>query len=117
MLEMCNDKVSLKHDLQKIVLSSLFCLLPLGRITEVKKLEASSKTLPHRSISKPHLIHSLYRPKCSHGTGKGARDAIGELLVLEEINLQHGQGIYICFVDSEKVFRWSRLMNALRKYM
>src|SRR6218665_894241 len=50
--------------------------------------------------------------------GKGTRDAIGALRVLTERSLQHGQDIYVCFVDYEKAFDrvdWNKLMNALRR--
>src|SRR6218665_3723247 len=50
--------------------------------------------------------------------GKGTRDAIGALRVLTERSLQHGQNIYVCFVDYEKAFDrvdWNKLMNALRR--
>ena len=50
--------------------------------------------------------------------GKGTRDAIGALGVMTERSLQHGQNIYVCFVDYEKAFDrvdWKKLMNALRR--
>ena len=50
--------------------------------------------------------------------GRGTRDAIGALRVLTERSIQHGQDIYICFVDYEKAFDrvdWKKLMHALRR--
>jgi len=49
---------------------------------------------------------------------RGTRDAIAALRVLTERDLQHGQEIYVCFVDYEKAFDrvdWKKLMNALRR--
>src|SRR5688572_27214081 len=50
--------------------------------------------------------------------GRGTRDAIGSLRVLAERSLEHGQEVYICFVDYEKAFDrvdWRKLMTALRR--
>src|SRR6218665_687574 len=49
---------------------------------------------------------------------RATRDAIGALRLLMERSLQHGQNIYVCFVDYEKAFDrvdWKKLMNALRR--
>src|SRR5688572_2478125 len=50
--------------------------------------------------------------------GRGTRDAIGSLRVLAERSLEHGQEVYICFVDYEKAFDrvdWRKLMTPLRR--
>jgi Reverse transcriptase (RNA-dependent DNA polymerase)/Endonuclease/Exonuclease/phosphatase family len=50
--------------------------------------------------------------------GKGTRDAVGALRVLTERSIQHGQDVYICFVDYEKAFDrvdWRKLMGILRR--
>src|SRR6218665_752828 len=47
--------------------------------------------------------------------GKGTKDAIGAIRVLTERSLQHGQNIYVCFVDYEKAFDrvdWKKLMKS-----
>ena len=41
-----------------------------------------------------------------------------QLEVLTERSIQHGQDIYVCFVDYEKAFDrvdWKKLMHALRR--
>ena len=48
---------------------------------------------------------------------KGTRDAIGALRVIGERSLQHGESVYICFVDYEKAFDgvdWQKLTRVLK---
>ena len=40
-------------------------------------------------------------------TGCGTRDAIGVMRMLCERSLEHGNDVYICFVDFEKAFTGS----------
>src|ERR1043165_3207476 len=50
--------------------------------------------------------------------GRGTRDAVAALRVIAERSIQHGQDIYICFVDYEKAFDrvdWKKLMRILRR--
>ena len=49
--------------------------------------------------------------------GCGTRDAIGVMRMLTERCLEHGQEIYICFVDFEKAFdrvNWVKMMKILK---
>ena len=49
--------------------------------------------------------------------GYGTRDAIGVMRELCERNVEHGNKVYICFVDFEKVFdrvNWITMMDALK---
>ena len=50
-------------------------------------------------------------------TGCGTRDAIGVMRMLCERSLEHGNDVYICFVDFEKAFdrvNWVKMMSILR---
>jgi len=50
-------------------------------------------------------------------TGCGTRDAIGVMRMLCERSLEHGNDVYICFVDFEKAFdrvNWVKMMSTLR---
>lgn len=49
--------------------------------------------------------------------GCGTRDAIGVMRVLCERSLEHGNDVYICFVDFEKAFdrvNWIKMMEILK---
>ena len=49
--------------------------------------------------------------------GRGTRDAIGVLRMLCERSLEHGNSVYICFVDFEKAVdrvNWVRMMDILK---
>src|SRR5580700_3917209 len=49
--------------------------------------------------------------------GVGTRDAIGVMRMLCERNLEHGNDVYICFVDFEKAFdrvNWIKMMEVLK---
>src|ERR1051325_1310566 len=49
--------------------------------------------------------------------GCGTRDAIGVMRVLCERSLEHGNEVYICFVDFEKAFdrvNWVKMMEVLK---
>ena len=50
--------------------------------------------------------------------GCGTRDAIGVMRMLCERSLEHGNEVYICFVDFEKAFdrvNWVKLMEVLKE--
>ena len=50
--------------------------------------------------------------------GVGTRDAIGVMRMLCERNLEHGNDVYICFVDFEKAFdrvNWIKMMEVLKQ--
>jgi Reverse transcriptase (RNA-dependent DNA polymerase) len=50
--------------------------------------------------------------------GCGTRDAIGVMRVLCERSLEHGNDVYICFVDFEKAFdrvNWVKMMDILKR--
>src|SRR5579864_7226899 len=50
--------------------------------------------------------------------GCGTRDAIGIMRVLCERCLEHGNDVYICFVDFEKAFdrvNWLKMMEVLKQ--
>ena len=50
--------------------------------------------------------------------GCGTRDAIGVMRVLCERSLEHGNEMYICFVDFEKAFdrvNWTKMMEILKE--
>jgi hypothetical protein len=45
--------------------------------------------------------------------GKGARDAIGMLIITSELNLHTDEELYSCFIDCQVAFdrvNWTRLM-------
>ena len=49
--------------------------------------------------------------------GCGTRDAIGVMRMICERSLEHGNGVYICFIDFEKAFdrvNWVKMMEALK---
>jgi len=49
--------------------------------------------------------------------GCGTRDAIGVMRVLCERSMEHGNDVYICFVDFEKAFdrvSWEKMMKVLK---
>jgi len=49
--------------------------------------------------------------------GCGTRDAIGVIRVLCERSMEHGNDVYICFVDFEKAFdrvSWEKMMKVLK---
>ena len=49
--------------------------------------------------------------------GCGTRDAIGVMRMLCERSLEHGNEVYICFVDFEKAFdrvNWVKMMSTLK---
>src|SRR6266496_6671562 len=49
--------------------------------------------------------------------GIGTRDAIGVMRTLYERSLEHGNEVYICFVDFEKVFDrvdWVKMFDILK---
>ena len=51
-------------------------------------------------------------------SGVGTRDAIGVMRMLYERNLEHGNDLYVCYVDFEKAFdrvRWDKMMQVLRE--
>ena len=51
-------------------------------------------------------------------SGVGTRDAIGVMRMLCERSLDHGNDLYVCYVDFEKAFdrvRWDKLMNILKE--
>src|SRR5579864_4116230 len=50
--------------------------------------------------------------------GCGTRDAIGIMRVLCKRSLEHGNDVYICFVDFEKAFgrvNWTKMMEVLKQ--
>jgi hypothetical protein len=50
--------------------------------------------------------------------GVGTRDAIGVVRMLCERSLEHGNDVYICFVDFEKAFdrvNWIKMMDVLKQ--
>jgi len=51
-------------------------------------------------------------------SGVGTRDAIGVMRMLYERNLEHGNDLYVCYVDFEKAFdrvKWDKMMQVLRE--
>ena len=48
----------------------------------------------------------------------GTREAIGVMRMLCEKVLEHGKGLFICFVDYEKAFdrvNWVKMMDTLKQ--
>ena len=76
------------------------------------------RVLTKRMQSRAETNDCLGEDQYGFRKGRGTRDAIGALRVLTERSIQHGQDIYICFVDYEKAFDrvdWKKLMHALRR--
>ena len=51
-------------------------------------------------------------------SGVGTRDAIGVMRMLYERSLEHGNDLFICFIDFEKAFdrvRWDKMMQVLKE--
>src|SRR5277367_4187123 len=69
-----------------------------------KRIEAKAKDL-------------IGRNQFGFRRGCGTRDAIGVMRVLCERSMEHGNDVYICFVDFEKVFdrvSWEKMMKVLQ---
>ncbi len=76
------------------------------------------KVLTKRIQAKADNIGFLGEDQFGFRKGRGTREAIGSLRVLAERRLQHGQDVYVCFVDYEKAFDrvdWHKLMNSLHR--
>jgi hypothetical protein len=76
------------------------------------------KIITKRIQAKVEAENGLGEDQFGFRKGRGTRDAIGALRMLMERRLEHGQDVYICFVDYEKAFDrvdWRKLMNALRR--
>ena len=51
-------------------------------------------------------------------SGVGTRDAIGVMRMMCERSLEHGNDLYVCYVDFEKAFdrvRWDKMMQILKE--
>ncbi len=74
------------------------------------------KILNKRIQAKAESINYLAEDQFGFRKGRGTRDAIAALRVLNERSIQHGLDVYICFVDYEKAFDrvvWKKLLRAL----
>ena len=62
--------------------------------------------------------HLLGRTQFGFRKGCGTRDAIGVMRTLCERSMEHGNDVYICFVDFEKAFDrvdWVKMFEILEK--
>ncbi len=76
------------------------------------------KVLTRRLQAKTDAIGFLGEDQFGFRKGRGTREAIGALRVLAERRLQHGEDVYVCFVDYEKAFdrvEWPKMMGALKR--
>ena len=67
--------------------------------------------------AKANAINHIGKDQFGFRKGKGTRDAIAMLRVLEERSLQRGKDLCICFVDYEKAFDrvdWRKMMWMLK---
>jgi len=74
------------------------------------------KVLTKRIESKANSF--IGRNQFGFRKGCGTRDAIGVMRVLCEGSLEHGNDVYICFVDFEKAFdrvNWVKMMEVLHE--
>ena len=61
--------------------------------------------------------HMLGRNQFGFRKGCGTRDAVGVMRTLCERSLEHGNDVYICFVDFEKAFdrvNWAKMFEILK---
>ena len=73
--------------------------------------------LTRRIEAKAKLLHG--RNQFGFRNGCGTRDAIGVTRTLCERSIEHGNDVYICFVDFEKVFdrvNWVKMFEILRNF-
>ena len=76
------------------------------------------KVVHRRLEGRMETLHFLGEDQYEFRRGKGTREAIGALRVISERSIEHGNDLYICFVDYEKAFDrvdWTKLMNTLKR--
>jgi hypothetical protein len=74
------------------------------------------KIINNRIQSKADMV--LSKTQFGFRKGCGTREAIGVMRVICERSLEHGNEVFICFVDFEKAFDridWVMMLNILRK--
>jgi hypothetical protein len=73
------------------------------------------KVLKRRMEAKAEMFIS--KNQFGFRKGVGTRDAIGVMRVLAERSIEHGNDVYVCFVDFEKAFdrvNWIKMMEILK---
>jgi hypothetical protein len=126
LVEMCKemyDEGIWPEDFTRVV------MIPLQKKPNAEECEdhRTISLIPHASKIMLKILTKRIESKAVGFIGKnqfgfrkgcGTRDAIGIMRVLCERSLEHGNDVYICFVDFEKAFdrvNWLKMMEVLKQ--
>ena len=103
-------------------------MIPLPKKTNAVECEdhRTISLIPHASKIMLKILAKRIESKSREFIGKnqfgfrkgcGTRQAIGVMRMLCERSIEHGNSVYICFVDFEKAFdrvNWAKMMSVLK---